>query len=102
MVLEDTLSVKVFRKIVDQNSGKSLFKLAKIKIVRITDNKYTTNKRKTALEKTYRKNHIRLRLNFTAREFSGTPGTIGEGIQRWIATRPATESSTSPAVRQAR
>ena len=56
LVLQDPLRVKIFRKILDRKSGKPLFKLAKIKITRVTDHTYITDRGKV-----YRKNHLSLR-----------------------------------------
>ena len=95
LILEDPLRVKEFRKHIDRNSGKFLFKLAKIKIVRNTDNMYITDKAKV-----FRKSHISLRPNFNVHEFSATPGKIGEKLQRRTILRPATQKSTSPASTQ--
>ena len=47
--------------------------------------------------KVFRKSHISLRPNFNVREFSATPGKIGEKLQRRTILRPATQNSTSPA-----
>ena len=80
LILEDPLSVKIFRKIIDRNSGKPLFKIAKIVIAQTTDNTYIADKGKV-----HRKNHISLKPNFDAREFSATSGTIGERSQRRFA-----------------
>ena len=95
LVFQDPIRVKIFRKVLDRNSGKPLFKLAKIKIVRITDHTYITDKGKV-----YRKNHLSLRHNFNSPEFSATPGTVGERLQRRIALRPHPQQSASPVQRQ--
>ena len=79
----------------DRNSGKPLFKIAKIKITRIADHTYITDK-----EKLYRKNHLSLRHNFKYPKFSATPDTVGERLQRRIAPRPHSQQSTSPVQRQ--
>ena len=63
LVLQDPIRVKIFRKIFDRNSGKPLFKLAKIKIVPITDHTYITD-----MGKVYRKNHLSLRHNLNSPE----------------------------------
>ena len=60
--------MRVFRKIIDRQSGKPLFKLAKFKITRITDHTYVTDKGKV-----YRKNHVCLKPNFN-NTFSATLG----------------------------
>ena len=59
LLLSDPSRVRVFRKIIDRQSGKPLFKLAKFKITRIADHTYVTDKGKV-----YRKNHVCLKLNF--------------------------------------
>ena len=46
LILENSKLVKVFRKIIDRQSGKPLFKAAKIKITGITDHTYITDKGK--------------------------------------------------------
>ena len=93
-VLQDPLRVKIFRKVLDRKSGKPLFKLAKIKITRVTDHTYITDKGKV-----YRKNHLSLRHNFNHPKFSATPGTVRERLQRRIAPRPQSQPSTSSATR---
>ena len=95
LVLQDPLRVKIFRKVLDRNSGKPLFKLAKIKITRVTDHTYITDKGKV-----YRKNHISLRHNFNLPKISATPGTVGERLQRRIAPRPQSQPATTSATRQ--
>ena len=95
LVLQDPLGVKIFRKDLDRKSGKPLFKLAKIKITRVTDHTYITDKGKI-----YRKNHLSLRHDFNHPKFSATPGTVGERPQRRIAPRPQSQPYTSPAQRQ--
>ena len=95
LVLQDPIKIKMFWKVVDRNFGNSLFKLAKILIVRLTDNTYLTDKGKV-----YRKNHRSLRHNFNSPEFSATPSSIGEKLQRRIASRTPFQKSTSPVVRQ--
>ena len=44
LLLSDPGRVKVFRKIIDRQSGKPLYKLTKFKIVRVTDHTYITDK----------------------------------------------------------
>ena len=56
LLLSDPGRVKVFRKNIDRQSGKPLYKLTKFKIVRVTDHTYITNNGKV-----YRKNHICLK-----------------------------------------
>ena len=94
LVLQDPLRVKIFRKFLDRKLGKPLFKLAKIKITRVTDHTYITDKGNV-----YRKNYLSLRHNFNHPKFSATPGTVGERLQRRIAPRPQSQLSTSPATR---
>ena len=95
LVLQDPLRAKIFRKVLDQKSGKPLFKLAKIKITRVTDHTYITDKRKV-----YRTNHLSLRHKFNHPNFSATPGMVGERLQRHISPRPQSQPSPSPAQRQ--
>ena len=95
LVLQDPLRVKIFRKVLDQKSGKPLFKLAKIMITRVTDHTYITDKGKV-----YRKEHLSLKHNFNHPKFSATSSTVGERFQRRIAPRPQSQPSTSPAPRQ--
>ena len=95
LVLQDPLRVKIFRKVLDRKSGKPLFKLAKIKVTRVTDHYYVTDKGKID-----RKNHSSLRCNFNHPKFSATPATVGERLQRRIAPRPHSQPSTSPIQRQ--
>ena len=94
LVLQDPLRVKIFWKVLDRKSGKPLFKLAKIKITRVTVHTYVTDKGKV-----YRKNHLSLRHNFYHLKFSATPGTVGERLQQRIAPRPQSQPSTSPATK---
>ena len=56
LLLSDPSRVRVFRKIIDRQSGKPLYKIAKFKITQITDHPYDTDK-----EKIYRKNHVYLK-----------------------------------------
>ena len=56
--LTDPNRVKVFRKIIDRQSEKPLFKSAKLKVVHITDHTYVTHNGKV-----YRKNHNCLKFN---------------------------------------
>ena len=51
--MSDPSRVKVFRKIIDRQSGKPLYKLTKFEIVRVTDYTHVTDNGKF-----YRKNHI--------------------------------------------
>ena len=46
LVLQDPLRVKIFWKVLGRKSGKPLFKLAKINIIRVTDHTYITDKGK--------------------------------------------------------
>ena len=95
LILQDPLRVKIFRKLLDRKSGKPLFKLAKIKITRVTDHTYITDQGKV-----YRKNHLSLRYNSNLPKFSATPGRVGERLQRRIAPRPQSQPSTFPVQRQ--
>ena len=65
LVAQDPLRVKIFRKVLDRKSENSLFKLAKIKITRVTDHTYITDQGKI-----YRKNHLSLRCNSNLPKFS--------------------------------
>ena len=53
--MSDPNRVKVFTKIIDRQTGKHLYKLAKLKIVRVTDHTYATDNGKV-----YRKKELRL------------------------------------------
>ena len=85
--------MRVFRKVIDRQSGKPFFKLAKFKITRITDHTYVTDKGKI-----YRKNHVCLKPNFS-NNFSATPSTLGDRLQtsgpspRSGGKKPVTRSS---------
>ena len=41
--MSDPSRVKVFRKIIDRQSGKPLYKLTKLEIVRVTDHTHVTD-----------------------------------------------------------
>ena len=92
LLLSDPGRVKVFRKIIDRQSGKPLYKLTKFKIVRVTDHTYITDKGKV-----YRKNHICLKPNYRP-AILVAPNTIGDRAQdtsstsRGAAKRPVTRS----------
>ena len=75
LLLSDPSRVRVFRKIVDRQSSKPLFKLAKFKITRITDHTYVTDKGKV-----YQKNHVCLKPNFR-NNISATQSTLGDRLQ---------------------
>ena len=75
LLLSDPNRVRVFRKIIDRQSGKPLFKLAKFKITCITDHTYVTDKGKV-----YRKNHVCHKPNFS-NNFSATHSTLGDRLQ---------------------
>ena len=83
---------RVFRKIIDRQSGKPFFKPAKFKITRITDHTYVTDK------KNYRKNHVCLKPNFR-NNILGTQSTLGDRLQtpgtisRSVGKKPVTRSS---------
>ena len=95
LVLQDPLRVKIFRKVLDRKSGKPLFKLAKIKITRVTDHTYLTDQGKV-----FRKSLLNLRYNSNLPKISATPRRVGERLQRRIAPRPQSQPSTSPVQRQ--
>ena len=75
LLLSDPGRVKVFRKIIDRQSGKPLDKLTKFKIVRVTDHTYITDKGKV-----YRKSHICLKPNYQS-AILVAPNTIGDRVQ---------------------
>ena len=58
LLLHSPDSVKLYRKCIDRKSGKPLYRPAKFKIVRVTNNTYMTN-----TGKVYRKNHKALKRN---------------------------------------
>ena len=93
LLLSDSSRVRVFRKIVDCQSGKPLFKLAKFKITRITDHTYVTDKGKV-----YQKNHVCLKPNFR-NNISATQNPLGDRLQtpgpylRSGGKKPVTRSS---------
>ena len=75
LLLSDLSRVKVFRKIIDHQSGKPFYKLTKFKIVRVTDHTYVTDNGKV-----YRKNQICLKPNYRSTVLVA-PNTIGDRIQ---------------------
>ena len=93
LLLSDPSRVRVFRKVIDRQSGKPLFKPAKLKITHITDHTYVTDKGKV-----YRKNHVCLKPNFR-NNGSATQSTLGDRLQtpgptsRSVGKRPVTRSS---------
>ena len=93
LLLSDPSRVRVFRKIIDRQSDKPLFKPAKFKITHITD--HFTDK-----EKVCRKNHVCLKPNFR-NNISATQSTLGDRLQtpgptsRGVGKRPVTRSSQS-------
>ena len=92
LLLSDPSRVKVFRKIIDRQSWKPLYKLTKFKIVRVTDHTYVTDNGKV-----YRKNHICHKPNYRSTVLVA-PNTIGDRIQasnstsRGTVKRPITRS----------
>ena len=74
LLLSDPGRVKVFRKIIDRQSGKPMYKLTKFKIVRVTDHTYITDNGKV-----YRKNHICLKPNFRSTVLVA-PNTIADRV----------------------
>ena len=92
LLLSDPGRVKVFRKIIDRQSWKPLYKLTKFTIVRVTDHTYITDKGKV-----FRKNHICLKPNYRS-AILVAPNTIGDRVQasgstsRGAAKRPVTRS----------
>ena len=75
LLLSDPSRVRVFRKIIDRQSGKPLYKTAKIKITQITDHTYVTDKGNV-----YRKNHVCLKPNFRY-DISANQNTLGDCLQ---------------------
>ena len=75
LLMSDPSRVKVFRKIIDRQSGKPLYKLTKFKIVCVTDHTYVTD-----TGKVYRKNHICLKPNYRS-TVSVAPNTLGDRLQ---------------------
>ena len=94
LLLSDPGRVKVFRKIIDRQSGKPLYKLTKFKIVRVTDHTYITDKGKV-----YRKNHICLKPIYRS-AILVAQNSIGDRVQassstsRGAAKRPVTRSQS--------
>ena len=92
--MSDPSRVKVFRKIIDRQSGKPLHKLTKIRIVRVKDHTYVNDSGNV-----HRKNHICLKPNYRS-TVSVAPNTIGDRLlasysnsaSRVAAKRPATRS----------
>ena len=95
LLLSDPSRVRVFRKIIDRQSGKPLYKPAKFKITQITDHTYVTEKGKI-----YRKIHVFHKLNFRYNILAGQ-NTLGDRLQASRSTssnvgkRPATRSQPS-------
>ena len=93
LLLSDPSRVRVFRKVIDRQDGKPLFKPAKLKITHITDHNYVTDKGKV-----YRKNQVILKPNFR-NNVSATQSTLGDRLQtpgptsRSVGKRPVTRSS---------
>ena len=92
LLLSDPGRVKVFRKIIDRQSGKPLYKLTKFKIVRVTEHTYITDKGKV-----YRKNHICLKPNYRS-AILVAPNTIGDRAQDTSSTSRGAASTTCHAV----
>ena len=92
LLLSDPSRVRVFRKIIDRQSGKPLYKTVIFKITQITDHTYVTDKRKI-----YRKNHACLQPNFRY-NISAGQNTLGDRLQTpgstscSVGKRPATRS----------
>ena len=91
LLLSDPNRVRVFRKIIDRQSGKPLFKLAKFKITRITEHTYVADKGKV-----YQKNHVCLKPNFN-NNFSATLGdrlqSYGTSSKSGGGEKPVTRAS---------
>ena len=75
LLLSDPSRVRVFRKVIDRQSGKPFYKTAKFKITQITDHNYVTDKGKF-----YRKNHVCLKPNFRY-NISVGQNTLGDRLQ---------------------
>ena len=92
LLISDPSRVKVFRKIIDHQSGKPLYKLTKYKIVRVTDHTYVTDNGKV-----YWKNHICLKPNYRSTVLVAS-NTLGDRLQasnstsRGAVKRPVTRS----------
>ena len=92
LLLSDPSRVRVFRKIIDRESGKPLYKPANLKVTQITDHTYVTDEGKV-----YRKNHVCLKHNFP-NNISASQNTLGDRLQaprltsRSVGKRPATRS----------
>ena len=80
--------VRVFRKIIDRQSGKPLYKTAKFKITHTTDHTYVTDKGKV-----YRKNYSCLKPNFHF-NISVGQNTLGDRL-------PASTSNSLSAAKRA-
>ena len=93
--MSDPSRVKVFRKVIDRQSGKLLYKLTKFKIVRVTDRTYVTV---TDTGKVYRKNHICLKPNYRS-TVSVAPNTLGDRLQTSSATSASRDTAKRPATR---
>ena len=92
LLMSDPNRVKVYRKIIDRQSGKPLYKPAKLKIVRITDQTLVTDNGKV-----YRKKNVCLKPN-SRDTISTAPNTLGDRLQalnhtsHGVVKRPATPS----------
>ena len=91
--MSDPSRVKVFREIIDRQSGKHLYKLTKFKIVRVTDHTYVTG-----TGKVYRKNHTCLKPNYRS-TVSVAPNTLGDRLQASNATSASRDAAKRPATR---
>ena len=98
LLLHSSDGVKIYRKCFDRKSGKPLYKLAKFKIVRVTNNTYITN-----TGKVYRKTHIALKRNVNLREILAKISTavaptrgvrVGQMPPRKLAPRGQTVTPT--------
>ena len=91
--MSDPSRIKVFRKVIDRQSGKPLYELTKFKIVRVTDHTYVTD-----TGKVYRKNHICLKPNYRS-TVSVAPNNLGDRLQVSNATSVSRDTAKGPATR---
>ena len=91
--LSDPSRVRVFRKIIDRQSGKPLYKTAKFKITQINHHTYVTDKGKA-----YHKNHVFLKPNFRY-DISAGQNTLGDCLQASKSTSTSSNVGKRPANR---
>ena len=91
LLLSDPSRVRVFRKIIDRQSGKPLHKTAKFKITQITDHTYFTDNGKG-----YSKNNVCLKPNFRY-DLSTGQKTLGDRLQASKLTSTSSNVGKRPA-----